>query len=212
MHGSDTHGIVGGFNYNVNPLLSAETFFRQHRSNSWSDSLDDIKTLQLLHGVGGENEFYMDEAMNKSKTGCRFIVEGPMSNGGTASAMSTGGGGGGGDGPSYHSSSGGIQIQGSNKNNTPNKNGGRGGHSHHGGGGGVGGGVISDAATNGAMMVLANNNNNIGDAAMNGDGSAMVRLGGTVVCISKQLIPVGKGVVLDGSLHSECKINLNEDL
>ncbi|XP_021956861.1 GATOR complex protein WDR59 isoform X2 [Folsomia candida] len=179
VHGSDTHGIVGGFNYNVNPLLSAETFFRQHRSNSWSDSLDDIKTLQLLHGVG----------------------EGPMSNGGTASAMSTGGGGGGGDGPSYHSSSGGIQIQGSNKNNTPNKNGGRGGHSHHGGGGGVGGGVISDAATNGAMMVLANNNNNIGDAAMNGDGSAMVRLGGTVVCISKQLIPVGKGVVLDGSLH-----------
>ena len=42
VHGSDTlHGVV------VNPL--SDSFFRQHRSNSWSDSLDDSKAIQAIH-------------------------------------------------------------------------------------------------------------------------------------------------------------------
>ncbi|CAG7723770.1 unnamed protein product, partial [Allacma fusca] len=42
VHGSDTlHGVV------VNPL--SDSFFRQHRSNSWSDSLDDSKAIQSIH-------------------------------------------------------------------------------------------------------------------------------------------------------------------
>jgi len=46
VHGSDTlHGVV------VNPL--SDSFFRQHRSNSWSDSLDEIKLTNSSHQDGG---------------------------------------------------------------------------------------------------------------------------------------------------------------
>jgi len=45
VHGSDTntmHGVA------INPL--SENLFRQHRSNSWSDSLDDGKMMNNARG------------------------------------------------------------------------------------------------------------------------------------------------------------------
>lgn len=42
----------------VNPL--SDTFFRQHRSNSWSDSLDDMKAASAIQ------ETYCDENLTSS--------------------------------------------------------------------------------------------------------------------------------------------------
>ncbi|ODN00881.1 WD repeat-containing protein 59 [Orchesella cincta] len=57
VHGSDTlHGVI------MNPIT--DTYSRQHRSNSWSDSLDDMKTLTTMYdglASGGMNSGFMSQ-------------------------------------------------------------------------------------------------------------------------------------------------------
>jgi hypothetical protein len=61
VHGSDTlHGVV------VNPI--SDSFFRQHRSNSWSDSLDDIKNLHSASQdvIGGGGGMFLNSSGNNN--------------------------------------------------------------------------------------------------------------------------------------------------
>ena len=78
MHGSDfdsVHSVV------VNPL--SDGFFRQHRSNSWSDSLDDMKAVCALQENSFEPEVMSNSACASLQSGrpqLRGVILDPATN------------------------------------------------------------------------------------------------------------------------------------